>query len=290
VVPSEHPDVGNLIVELTRVARTAVSKETLAAASKGPAAVLAAFEEELQACGRECGLDGSNLEALVGLTHDAASPGELADWAVSLWPEAEEAIVGRLEHIAQCARELEPLVLRFSLAAARGLGYYTGFTFEVDVPVLGPDVSQVVGGGRYDGVTALLDGPPLGAAGFAVGIERLVAAAELLVGREDLHRRLAGPPPILIMFGDGETDADDAARFGDRLRERRVSLAFHPTPVTDVTDDGLPETTMDALSALPERPYAIAALVSRGRWFVAYLDDRASFAIKRSEALTILSN
>jgi histidyl-tRNA synthetase len=290
VVPAEHPDIGNFMVEITRLARTSISKETLASTSRGPGALLAAFEGELASIATRAGVDEAGIEALFSLTRDAASPGELADWAKVLWPGAEEALAEGLDHIASCTTDFEPLVLRFSLAAVRGLGYYTGFTFEVDVPALGPDVSQVMGGGRYDGVTAALGGPSLRAAGFAVGIERLLAAAKGLAGEADLMARLTPPPPVLVCFGDGDSDAAKAARFGERLRDQQVSLAFHPTPVTDVADNGLSPAMMQALSDLPGRPYRRAVLVARGRWFVGYLDEAESFATERNEALTLLSH
>lgn len=56
----------------------------------------------------------------------------------------------------------------------RGLDYYTGIVFEVQVDTdSGPVV--VVGGGRYDELVQKLGGPATPAAGFAVGLERLVA-------------------------------------------------------------------------------------------------------------------
>ncbi len=56
----------------------------------------------------------------------------------------------------------------------RGLDYYTGIVFEVEVRTAdGPVV--VVGGGRYDDLVSRLGGPETPAAGFAIGLDRLVA-------------------------------------------------------------------------------------------------------------------
>jgi histidyl-tRNA synthetase len=61
--------------------------------------------------------------------------------------------------------EIAPLLVR-------GLDYYTGPIFEVRSPALG-DVS-FGGGGRYDTLTEAFGGRPIGAAGFAFGVDRLV--------------------------------------------------------------------------------------------------------------------
>lgn len=58
----------------------------------------------------------------------------------------------------------------------RGLDYYTGLVFEI---VAGGELGSqdaVAAGGRYDGLIASLGGPPLGATGFAAGLERLILA------------------------------------------------------------------------------------------------------------------
>lgn len=55
----------------------------------------------------------------------------------------------------------------------RGLDYYTKTVFEVWAEGIGAQ-SAVCGGGRYDGLMALLGGPPQPGVGFAVGLERTV--------------------------------------------------------------------------------------------------------------------
>jgi histidyl-tRNA synthetase len=57
----------------------------------------------------------------------------------------------------------------------RGLDYYTRTLFEFHSGKLGAQ-SQVAGGGRYDRLVAELGGPPMPAAGWAAGIERILLA------------------------------------------------------------------------------------------------------------------
>jgi histidyl-tRNA synthetase len=54
----------------------------------------------------------------------------------------------------------------------RGLDYYTRTTFEIQTGALGAQ-SAVAGGGRYDGLIKMLDGPDTPAIGFAIGFDRL---------------------------------------------------------------------------------------------------------------------
>lgn len=55
----------------------------------------------------------------------------------------------------------------------RGLDYYTRTTFEITSDVLGAQ-NTLVGGGRYDGLSEILEGPPTQGFGFALGLERLI--------------------------------------------------------------------------------------------------------------------
>jgi histidyl-tRNA synthetase len=57
----------------------------------------------------------------------------------------------------------------------RGLDYYTRTVFEFHCQQLGAQ-SQVGGGGRYDGLVEELGGPATPAAGWAVGVERILLA------------------------------------------------------------------------------------------------------------------
>ncbi|MER6949914.1 histidine--tRNA ligase [Nonomuraea sp. NPDC000554] len=72
----------------------------------------------------------------------------------------------------------------------RGLDYYTRTTFEFVHGGLGSQ-SAVGGGGRYDGLSEMLGGPPLPSVGWALGVDRtfLAMEAEGLLG-ESAPRRV----------------------------------------------------------------------------------------------------
>jgi histidyl-tRNA synthetase len=59
----------------------------------------------------------------------------------------------------------------------RGLDYYNRTTYEFDHALLGAQ-SEIGGGGRYDGLSEDIGGPPLPGIGFAVGLDRIVLAVE----------------------------------------------------------------------------------------------------------------
>ncbi|WP_433224811.1 histidine--tRNA ligase [Microtetraspora malaysiensis] len=59
----------------------------------------------------------------------------------------------------------------------RGLDYYTRTTFEFVHDGLGAQ-SAVGGGGRYDGLSEMIGGPPLPSVGWALGVDRTVLAME----------------------------------------------------------------------------------------------------------------
>jgi histidyl-tRNA synthetase len=75
----------------------------------------------------------------------------------------------------------------------RGLDYYTRTTFEFDHPLLGAQ-SGIGGGGRYDGLSEDIGGPPLPGIGFAIGLDRTVLAMEA----EDLGDYAAGSERVQV--------------------------------------------------------------------------------------------
>ena len=54
----------------------------------------------------------------------------------------------------------------------RGLDYYVRTAFEIVSGELGSQ-NALAGGGRYDGLSEVLGGPPTEAFGFAIGLDRM---------------------------------------------------------------------------------------------------------------------
>jgi histidyl-tRNA synthetase len=94
--------------------------------------------------------------------------------------------------------QLEPRLVR-------GLDYYTRTAFEYVGGELGAQ-NAVGGGGRYDGLSEALGGPPLPAIGFALGVDRIVLSAG--------ERALARGPAVSVY---AVALSEEAARISFRL-------------------------------------------------------------------------
>jgi histidyl-tRNA synthetase len=92
----------------------------------------------------------------------------------------------------------------------RGLEYYTGPVFEVDLtfPTESKDGSprfgSVGGGGRYDGLISRFRNEPVPATGFSIGVSRLLAALEF-IGKVDLKSEQG---PVVVTVFDRDRIAD----------------------------------------------------------------------------------
>ncbi len=102
----------------------------------------------------------------------------------------------------------------------RGLDYYTRTTFEIQTGALGAQ-SAVAGGGRYDGLVKMLDGPDTPATGFAIGLDRL---AEIVGQRKTAAEKL----PILFAAALGEECQQQAFQWVSRWCEQglRAEMDF----------------------------------------------------------------
>jgi histidyl-tRNA synthetase len=94
----------------------------------------------------------------------------------------------------------------------RGLDYYRHTAFEFVTEELGAQ-SQVIGGGRYDGLIEALGGPPTPAVGWAAGIERLA----MMVDAPAAER----PDAVLVPLG--ERAEREAQRLVAELRGRGIA-------------------------------------------------------------------
>lgn len=74
--------------------------------------------------------------------------------------------------------EAAKVVYRVNPRLVRGLDYYTKTAFEVMVEEIGAQ-SAICGGGRYDRLVEEIGGPPTPGIGFAMGIERVLAALQV---------------------------------------------------------------------------------------------------------------
>jgi histidyl-tRNA synthetase len=96
-------------------------------------------------------------------------------------------------HFAEVQKTLTALKVPFVLnhRLVRGFDYYTRTAFEFTHGALGAQ-NALVGGGRYDGLSESLGGPPAPGIGFAIGEDRLVMTLE------ETRGTAAEPPDVYI--------------------------------------------------------------------------------------------
>ncbi len=117
------------------------------------------------------------------------------------------------DHFKRFRDYLEGAGIGYEIAPrlVRGLDYYVRTAFEIVSGDLGAQ-NALVGGGRYDGLSEVLGGPPLQAFGFAMGLDRLV-----MILPEDLIAEADIGPALLIAFL-GEAAFKEAVSVARRLR------------------------------------------------------------------------
>jgi histidyl-tRNA synthetase len=168
---------------------------------------------------RGAGLDAKQTEKILNYIEfrlDEKANGiekALADWT----KEIGSTSVGRegiqeLAQIGNLVRSANYGVDRIAIESSvvRGLEYYTGPVFEVDLtfPTESEDGSprfgSVGGGGRYDGLISRFRSEPVPATGFSIGVSRLLAALEF-IGKADLKTERG---PVVVTVFDRDRIAD----------------------------------------------------------------------------------
>ena len=101
--------------------------------------------------------------------------------------------------------------IRIDPSVVRGLEYYTGPVYEVELtfPVDGEDgkpvrFGSVAGGGRYDGLVGRFRSDAVPATGFSIGVSRLMAALQHL---KKIDTKPA-PGPVVVTVFDQDRIAD----------------------------------------------------------------------------------
>jgi len=101
--------------------------------------------------------------------------------------------------------------IRIDPSVVRGLEYYTGPVYEVELLLDTKDekgrpvrFGSVGGGGRYDGLVSRFRGEPVPATGFSIGVSRLQAALTML-GKLDTRAEFG---PVVVTVFDRDRVAD----------------------------------------------------------------------------------
>ena len=111
--------------------------------------------------------------------------------------------------------DIQEEAIQIDLNIARGLEYYTGIVFEIDVPELGAE-KQVCGGGTYS-LLEQFGGKPLPTTGFAIGFDRLILALD------EQKRPFSVFEPSVFVIPLGEEAKTKAIEIASMLRSAGIA-------------------------------------------------------------------
>jgi histidyl-tRNA synthetase len=119
--------------------------------------------------------------------------------------------------------------VRIDKTVVRGLEYYTGPVYEVELLIETKDekgrpvrFGSVGGGGRYDGLVSRFRGEPVPATGFSIGVSRLQAALTLIGKLGDN----AQTGPVIVTVFDKDRIAD-YQKFVAQLRNADIRAELY---------------------------------------------------------------
>jgi histidyl-tRNA synthetase len=112
--------------------------------------------------------------------------------------------------------------LRPDPTLARGLSYYTGAIFEINVPDL---AGSLGGGGRYDNLVGMFLGQSVPACGFSLGLERILV---VMAERNMFPPTLATTPADVMMAVFDAKDTPQALRVAGLLRQSGLRVLVYP--------------------------------------------------------------
>jgi histidyl-tRNA synthetase len=119
--------------------------------------------------------------------------------------------------------------IRIDPSVVRGLEYYTGPVYEVELLLDTKDdkgrpvrFGSVGGGGRYDGLVSRFRGEPVPATGFSIGVSRLMAALTLLGKIENKPE----PGPVIVTVFGPENVAS-SQQLVQKLRKEKIRAELY---------------------------------------------------------------
>jgi histidyl-tRNA synthetase len=130
------------------------------------------------------------------------------------------------QHFERVTSELQARGLGYQITPrlVRGLDYYTRTTFEITSGALGAQ-NAVVGGGRYDGLSEMLGGPPTPGIGFSIGQDRLILAVQAAAA-------LAAESPLAAyVVWMGDATLAPALRLVREMRAQGLSVGIDYDPM-----------------------------------------------------------
>lgn len=112
--------------------------------------------------------------------------------------------------------------IRFDPTLARGLSYYTGAIFEINVPDL---AGSLGGGGRYDDLIGMFGKEQIPACGFSLGLERILVVME---ERGMFPKELSENSADVMMTIWNEESIGESLKLAAELRSQNLRVLVYP--------------------------------------------------------------
>jgi histidyl-tRNA synthetase len=112
--------------------------------------------------------------------------------------------------------------IRVDASLARGLSYYTGAIFEINVPDL---AGSLGGGGRYDGLIGMFGKEQIPACGFSLGLERILVVME---ERGMFPENLTANSADVMVTIWNEVAIGESLRLAKDLRNQNLRVLVYP--------------------------------------------------------------
>lgn len=226
---SDDPAIEAEVIEMLAwfLRQLNITHTTLLINSVGDAVCRPAYLEILRTAIKE------NLDKLCGDCHHRYETNALRIFDCKM--ESCQAVIASLptitdnldeasrEHFVQFKAHLDARGIAYTInpRMVRGLDYYTRTAFEIIGGSLGAQ-NTLVGGGRYDGLSETLGGPPTKGFGFAFGLDRMV----LSLPESEIERARAAECPDAFIVHLGETARQQAFKVARALRAAGFAVAL----------------------------------------------------------------
>jgi len=112
--------------------------------------------------------------------------------------------------------------LKIDASLARGLSYYTGAIFEVNVPDLSGSIAS---GGRYDGLIGMFGKEQIPACGFSLGLERILVVME---ERGMFPKELETNSADVLITVWNEESIGESFKLASELRQQKLRVLVYP--------------------------------------------------------------
>lgn len=156
-------------------------------------------------------LDAAGIKAVLGFTTASDADRETTIATLSGLVGSSDRGKQGVDELTEIDRLLTatgfgPERVSFDTSVVRGLGYYTGPVFELELLTEIKDrkgrpvrIGSIGGGGRYDDLVSRFRGQPVPATGFSFGVSRFVSALE----RMEALKVEAQAPVLITVFDRG---------------------------------------------------------------------------------------